>query len=133
MRYLLDTNIISQLVRDPQGTVARRVEGLEEGELETSIIVAAELKFGVARRGSQRLARLVGETLASFRIHAWDKPADDAYAALRTALERQGQRIGQNDMLIAAHAVALESTLVTDNEGEFARVPGLEIENWLRG
>ena len=62
-----------------------------------------------------------------------DAPADERYAVVRDHLARDGKPIGANDLLIAAHALALEATLVTDNTGEFSRVPGLKIENWLRG
>jgi tRNA(fMet)-specific endonuclease VapC len=132
MKYLLDTNVISNLIRFPDGKAARRVAGLKSGELGTSIIVSAELKFGYVRKSSKRLERLVEGSLASFEVAAWDAPADLSYARLRSHLESKGKTIGQNDMLIAAHAIALGAVLVTDNETEFSRVPGLKIENWLR-
>lgn len=131
MRYLLDTNIISALCRYPEGGVAERVGRLAVGELGTSLIVAAELRFGYVKAASARLERLVEETLASFEIAPWESPADVAYAELRTRLEREGRRIGQNDMLIAAHAIALEVVLVTHDMREFSRVPGLKVEDWL--
>lgn len=132
MRYLLDTNIVSHLYKFPDGAVANRVRDLESGELGTSIIVAAELRFGYTKAGSARLERVIEETLENFEIAPWDSPADMAYARIRTLLERAGRKIGQNDMLIAAHAVALGATMVTQNEREFVRVPGLEVENWLQ-
>jgi tRNA(fMet)-specific endonuclease VapC len=132
MKYLLDTNIVSALYKFPTSSVAERVAGLAVGELGTSIIVAAELRFGYVKLASPRLERLIEETLASFEIAPWESPADFAYAEIRAHLERTGKKIGQNDMLIAAHAMALDVTLVTHNMGEFSRVPGLEIENWLQ-
>ena len=132
MRYLLDTNAISNLVQFPAGSTAKRVTRLRAGELGTSIIVSAELKFGYVKKGSRRLEELIEESLASFEIAPWEAPADSIYAKLRTHLETKGQPIGQNDMLIAAHALALDVVLVTGNEREFSRVPRLKVENWLR-
>jgi tRNA(fMet)-specific endonuclease VapC len=132
MSYLLDTNVISDLIRNPECQAGRRVALLEEGELRTSIIVAAELRYGVAKKGSERLAQLVETVLADFEVLPWETPADVHYAAVRDSLSRSGQPIGDMDMLIAAHALALDAVLVTDNEKEFSRVPGLKIENWLR-
>ena len=132
MRYLLDTNIISNVIRYPHGTAAKRVARLQDGELGTSIIVSAELKFGCIKRRSERLVELVETSLASFEVASWDAPADAVYARIRAHLESRGSLIGQNDMLIAAHAIALGATLVTDNVREFSRVPGLKVENWSR-
>ena len=132
MRYLLDTNVISNLIRFPEGKAAKRIGGLKIGELGTSIIVSAELKFGYMKRASKKLQRLIEASLASFEVAPWEAPADLAYAQLRTHLESKGRPISQNDMLIAAHALALNVVLVTDNDREFSRVPGLKVENWLR-
>lgn len=132
MKYLLDTNIISNLIKYPDREAAKRVARVKPSELWTSIIVSAELKFGYTRISSNRLQRLIEEVLASFEIAPWETPADRLYARLRADLEEKGQPIGQNDMLIAAHALALDAILVTDNDKEFSRVSGLRIENWLR-
>jgi len=132
VNYLFDTNAISDLIKNPGGRTGQRVSKLLDGELRTSIIVAAELRYGVAKKGSERLIRLVGEVLADFEVLSWEAPADIHYAAVRDSLSRSGQLIGDMDMLIAAHALALDAVLVTDNEREFSRVPGLKIENWLR-
>ncbi|SCX25660.1 type II toxin-antitoxin system VapC family toxin [Agrobacterium rosae] len=132
MRYLYDTNIISNLIRSPEERVGQRTAALAIGELGTSIIVAAELRFGYRNRGSRRLETLVEQVLADFEIAPWASPADMHYAEIRSALQKQGQLIGQMDMLIAAHALALDAVVVTDNEREFSRVPGLKVENWLR-
>jgi tRNA(fMet)-specific endonuclease VapC len=130
--YLFDTNVISDLIRNPRGKVGDRIAALEDGALQTSIIVAAELRYRVAKKGSERLTKLVEAVLADFEVLPWEAPADIHYAAVRDSLSRSGRPIGDMDMLIAAHALALDVVLVTDNEGEFSRVPGLEIENWLR-
>lgn len=132
MSHLLDTNIVSDLIRNPAGKAAQRIAELEPGELKTSIIVAAELRYGVEKKGSARLVRLVDELLMDFEVLPWEAPAEIHYAAIRDHLSRNGQPIGDMDMLIAAHALALDVVLVTDNEREFSRVPGLKVENWLR-
>ena len=102
MRYLLDTNVVSDLVRNPQGKVARHVRTVGEKHVCTSIIVAAELRYGADKK------------------------------LLRTRLEQAGTPIGANDLLIAAQALALGYVMVTDNEREFSRVAGLRLQNWLR-
>lgn len=132
MRYLLDTNIVSDLVRNPQGFVAKQIRKLGEERICTSIIVAAELRYGAAKKGAPRLTAQLEAVLAALDILPFEVPADAAYGRIRKELERMGKPIGGNDLLIAAHALALGCTLVTDNEREFARVRGLSKENWLR-
>jgi tRNA(fMet)-specific endonuclease VapC len=132
VKYLLDTNIVSAMMRDPSGSIFVRIAEVGESEVFTSVIVLAELRFGVEKSGSKRLAIQLELVLAEMPVEPLAPPADRHYAALRVALERAGSPIGQNDMLIAAHAMALDATVVTDNEREFSRVPGLKIENWLR-
>ena len=132
IRYLLDTNIISDLVRNPRGPVTDRIRHVGEASICTSIIVAAELRFGAAKKASPRLARQVGSILDAFDVLPFEAPADSVYANLRTELERRGQPIGGNDLLLAAQAVALGLTLVTDNLREFSRVGQVRCENWLR-
>jgi tRNA(fMet)-specific endonuclease VapC len=130
-RYLLDTNILSAAIRDPRGAVAQLLRRRAD-DICTSIIVAAELRFGAANRGSARLTRQVELVLASIDVLPFDRPADEVYGAVRTSLTRQGRPIGHLDELIATHALAENCILVTDNEREFARVEGLTVENWLR-
>lgn len=131
-RYLLDTNILSDLVRNPQGQVAARIAAAGERAICTSIVVAAELRFGAAKRGSERLTIQLEHILSAIEVQPFDAPADAAYAQLRVQLESAGLPIGGNDMLIAAHALATRSIVVTNNEREFARVAGLKVENWFR-
>lgn len=131
-RYLLDTNILSDLVRQPQGTIAGRIAAAGESHVCTSVIVACELRFGAVRSNSARIMRQVDAILDAMEILAFEAPADRHYAAIRHALERKGVTIGGNDLLIAAHARAIGATCVTANTGEFRRVPGLRVENWLR-
>jgi tRNA(fMet)-specific endonuclease VapC len=130
--YLLDTNILSELMRHPNGHVAKRIEQVGSEEVCTSIVVLAEVRYGIAKSRSRRLAAQLAAILEGIDVLPLEVPSDIAYAEVRTALERNGRPIGANDMLIAAHALALGLTLVTDNEREFSRVRGLSIENWLR-
>ena len=132
MRYLLDTNILSDLVRHPQGRIFEHIREVGEAQICTSIIVAAELRYRAAKRGSPRLATQLEVVLGALDVVPFEAPADTAYGLIRTRLEQIGRPIGGNDLLIAAQAVALGYTIVTDNEGEFARIDGLPRENWLR-
>lgn len=128
---MLDTSIISDLTRNPQGKAARRIEEVGETNVCTSIVVAAELRYGCAKKGSSRLTSAVEDLLGAITVLPFDVPADEAYGAIRAQLEGAGRPIGGNDMLIAAHARAIGATVVTANAGEFRRVRGLDVENWL--
>lgn len=132
MSYLLDTNIVSALVRDPHGPVTKRIRKVGEANVCTSVIVAAELRYGAARKGSVRLFAQLEAVLGALEVLALEPPVDAIYGDVRAQLERAGQPIGGNDLLIASHALVLGYSVVTDNEREFARVPGLRIENWLQ-
>lgn len=130
-RYLLDTNVLSDLVRNPGGRAARRLAVVGEPAVCTSIVVACELRYGAAKKGSPGLTERVDVLLASLEILPLDKDADRRYAEIRSHLDRAGTPIGPNDLLIAAHARSLDLIVVTANVEEFARVPGLAAENWL--
>jgi tRNA(fMet)-specific endonuclease VapC len=132
MRYLLDTNIVSDLVRNPQGKVVQHIRQVGEAQVCTSIIVAAELRYGATKKGSPRLSAQLEAVLGALEVLPFEVQADAAYGLLRTRLEQAGRPIGANDMLIAAQALALGYTIVTDNEEEFAHVEDLRRENWLR-
>ena len=132
MRFLLDTNILSDLVRHPRGRIADRIKRVGERQVCTSIVVAAELRCGAAKKGSLRLTSQLEAVLRALEVLSLESPTDAVYGKLRARLERAGQLIGGNDLLIAAHALAMDHTMVTDNEGEFSRVKDLRIENWLR-
>jgi tRNA(fMet)-specific endonuclease VapC len=129
--YLLDTNIISDIIRNPGGPAARRIEQTDPKDVYTSIIVAAELRYGCAKSGSAKLLAKVQAVLETIPVLPLDVPADSEYGGIRAALEAAGQTIGLNDLLIGAHAHALGLTLVTGNMREFNRIPGLSVENWL--
>jgi tRNA(fMet)-specific endonuclease VapC len=132
MRYLLDTNIVSDLIRNPQGRVAEHINQIGEQSVCTSIIVAAELRYGASRKASPRLMEQVEAVLGAMDVVPFEAPADAAYGLLRARLEKAGRPIGGNDLLIAAQAIALGYVLVTDNQKEFVRIEDLTCENWLR-
>lgn len=131
LRYLLDTNVISDLVRHPRGQVASRIAEVGEDSICTSIVVAAELRYGAEKSGSKQPSERVNLLLSALEILPLETPADQCDAEIRHHLARQGTPIGPNDLLIAAHALAACLTLVTANTREFERVPSLHVENWL--
>ena len=131
LRYLLDTNVVSDLIRHPQGTVATRIASAGEDTVCTSIIVAAELRFGAEKSGSEKLVDRVDLILSALDVLPLESPADRHYGEIRQHLAQKGKPIGPNDLLIAAHARALNLTVVTANAGEFSRVPGLQVKDWL--
>lgn len=130
-RYMLDTNIISDLVKNPQGKAAQRIAQVGEDNVCTSIIVAAELRYGCAKSGSKRLLKAVEDLLDEISVLPLEVPADAEYGGIRSELEAAGKPIGSNDLLIAAHAYATGTTIVTANTHEFKRIRGLNVENWL--
>lgn len=132
MRYLLDTNIVSDLIRNPQGKVAQHIRQVGEANVCTSIIVAAELRYGATKKGSPKLSAQLEMVLSVLEVLPFETPADATYGVLRTRLEHNGTPIGANDLLIAAHALAVGYAIVTDNDKEFSRVKDLQCENWLR-
>lgn len=131
-RYLLDTNILSDLIDNPRGMSRRKLGEIGTSDVCTSIIAAAELRYGAVRKETERLINSVEALLARIEVTDFTPDVDRHYAYLRFQLERGGTPIGGNDMLIAAHALALDAVLVTANTREFERVEGLKLENWLR-
>jgi len=134
--YMLDTDIVSDLARNPQGRVAVRLATVGVASVAVSIVVVCEIEYGLARlqRHQQKGKRFIAQTRGVLRRVAkldFAPPADAHYGDIRAFLEHAGTVIGPNDLLIAAHARALGCTLVTGNVAEFARVPGLAVENWL--
>lgn len=130
-RYLLDTNIVSDLVRNPQGRVAAKIADVGEHTIATSIIVAAELRFGAEKKGSPRLKAQLETILSAMEVIPLESPSDATYGQVRANLEAAGTPIGGNDLLIAAQALTLRMTVVTANVAEFSRVAGLRVENWI--
>ena len=128
---MLDTNIVSYMMRDPAGKVADHITEVGEDSLCLSIITAAELRFGAAKSGSSHLLARVEAVLARVPILPLDVPADAEYGGIRAELEAAGQTIGPNDLLVAAHAYTLGASLITANLSEFRRIRGLKVENWI--
>src|SRR5438270_12962749 len=116
---MLDTSIISDLIRNPQGRAAKRIAKVGENNICTSIIVAAELRYGCAKSGSKRLLKAVEDLLGEVTVLPFDVPADVKYGGIRSELEAAGKPIGSNDLLIPAHPYADGATIVTAHGEEF--------------
>jgi tRNA(fMet)-specific endonuclease VapC len=130
-RYRLDTNIVSDMMRNPAGQVADHIARVGEVSLCLSIVTAAELRFGAAKSRSSRLLQRAEAVLARVPVLPLDVPADAEYGGIRAELEATGQSIGPDDLLITAHPQALGATIVTADVAEFRRVRGLTVENWI--
>ena len=138
--YLLDTNTISHMMKNPQGIVAQRMQQITENAISsgniaplcTSVIVQGELLFGLAKNPSNRLHTAYATTMKYIPVLGLEPVVAQHYSQIRLALTRAGTPIGGNDILIAAHGLALGCTVVTDNEDEFRRVAGLKVENWTK-
>lgn len=133
--YLLDTNIISALMKDRTGANTANVrawgQGITDCTLVTNVVVQYELLFGLARHGTPRLQTAYDIQMKNLLVLPLDETVGPHYARLRSYLAQAGTPIGANDTLIAAHALALSATLVSA-DAEFTRVPGLKVENWLK-
>jgi tRNA(fMet)-specific endonuclease VapC len=132
-RYLLDTNILSDLIKHPNGIIAQKIATSDIEQLCcTSLIVACELRYGACKKGSPQLSAKVEQLLDILPVLPLEENVAQQYGEIRTELERRGQLIGGNDLLIAAHALTLRMTVVTANIRDFSRVSGLAVENWLK-
>jgi tRNA(fMet)-specific endonuclease VapC len=109
----------------------RWARGRSKEEIRTSIIVAAELRYGCAKSGSKRLLKAVENILGEIAVLSFDVPAEAEYGGIRFELEAAGKPIGSNGLLIATHAYTVGATIVTANADEFKRVKGLSVEDWL--
>lgn len=132
MRYLLDTNAITRAVREPTGSVAQQIDR-HRPHVITSVIVAAEIRFGIAKRPGGKVAARLARYLDALEIVPFDGDAAIHYGDIRAALEHLGQPLDAMDALIAAHARSLAATLVTGNVAHFQRAPGLRWANWECG
>ena len=130
MRFMLDTNLCLYAIKHRPPEVIAALRAHESAGLGLSSITVAELYFGVAKSGSARNLSALEQFLAPLELADFDRSAAAAYGPLRAALEAAGTSIGPLDTQIAAHALALGATLVSNNTREFARVPGLRLENW---
>lgn len=131
MNYFLDTNICIYIINQRPSSIVEKLMQFSPQELGISAIVVSELQYGVAKSSqSERNRQLLDAFLRPFQIVPYDAAAAEAYGLIRADLEKKGQPIGREDLLIAAHALAADLTLVTNNEAEFKRVPNLRVENW---
>ena len=128
--YMLDTDTVSFALRG-HGRVATRVLEHRPSELSISSITLAELRFGAEARRSRKLHRLISTFVNSVEVLAFDQRAADRFAAVAASLARRGEPIGTFDTLMAAHALSLGLTFITNNTRHFGRVPGLRTENWV--
>ncbi|MGH8211146.1 MAG: type II toxin-antitoxin system VapC family toxin [Steroidobacteraceae bacterium] len=130
-RYLLDTNILTDLIKHPDGRVREHIAAVGEEHICTSIIVACELRFGARKKNAPTLTQRIEQLLHALEVLPLDADVDRAYAEVRTALEKKGRSIGANDLLIGAHALHEDCVLVTHNGSEFAHIVGLTLADWL--
>jgi tRNA(fMet)-specific endonuclease VapC len=130
MRYLLDTNVISDIASKPNGRIARKVARFKAGRVGTSHIVIGEILFGLRKISHPALEKNIKRTLRGLDLAPWTDHVAEHYGKIRATLESQGLTIGNNDLWIAAHALSQRLIVVTRNEKEFSRVPGLKVENW---
>ena len=130
--YLLDTNIISDVAHNPAGSVGKKLGAIDPAEIVSSVVVAAEVWYGVENNPSFRSRERTESFMKTVRVLAMEADVARTYGKLRAEMKRAGSELGPNDLLIAAHALSLDATLITGDEKAFSRVPGLRIENWLR-
>ena len=130
LRRTLDTNICSYVLRRHPPQMVLRFQELNRDQLWLSAMVAAELRFGAAKLGSDRFSGAVEGWLAGFELLAWPLEATHHYARMRSELERIGTPVGNLDLMIAAHALAEDSVVITNNAREFLRIPGVAVEEW---
>ena len=121
-----------QMLPNPAVHLGTMIAEVGAGSVATSVIVSAEVAFGVEQKGSPRLAERIETVFSTLEVLPLAQPADSHYGALRAMFRKEGRPIGPNDLFIAAHALVLDATLVTANVREFSRVPGLKIEDWLQ-
>lgn len=133
MKYLLDTNICIYIIKQKDSALLRRLQSFKEGEIGISAITIAELEYGVARSAqSQRNRLALASFLIPFEVVDFDQEAAMDYGLIRAWLDKEGKPIGSMDMLLAAQARSKGIVLVTNNEREFGKVPGLQLENWTK-
>lgn len=130
--FLLDTDICSYIIRERPLSVLEKFQKVPVGDLSISVITQAELFYGVARSQSKKVNRQVVEDFTSrLVVRSWDGAAAEQYGLLRASLEAKGKNIGNMDMMIAAHALSLKATVVTNNLRHFNLVPKLKVINWV--
>lgn len=131
MRYMLDTNICSYVLRERPPSVRKRFERAGAGNLAISTVVLAELYFGAARHPKgAAIRREIDDFASRLDVLPWDEAAADHYGEVRASLERKGTPIGAMDLMIAAHARSIGATLVTNDTSHFSKVSGMKLANW---
>jgi tRNA(fMet)-specific endonuclease VapC len=130
VRYLLDTDSVS-FALGGHGEVATRIREKKPSDLCISAITLAELRYGADRKGSRKLHGLIDTFATAVEVVAFDEAAAAEFGRIGSVLAERGTPIGEFDVLIAAHAVALRRTLVTNNIRHFSKVPGLSVQNWV--
>jgi tRNA(fMet)-specific endonuclease VapC len=131
LRYMLDTNIVSDMIRNPQGKTVLHAQSLGQEAICVSVVTACELRFGALKKGAIALMQRVDGFLSEVPPLPFETRFDVEFAQIRVQLEKVGRPIGPLDLFIAAHAKSLDLTLVTDNIREFSRIDGLKLENWI--
>jgi tRNA(fMet)-specific endonuclease VapC len=132
MKYMLDTNICIYLIRKKPVQVIKRLQNTDISEIGISVITLSELEYGVAKSSNKTQNRMaLAEFLAPFEVVSFAESAAAKYGEIRAFLEIKGTPIGAYDLMIAAHALSLNLTLVTNNTREFQRIPKLQFENWV--
>lgn len=131
MLYMLDTNICSYIIRNKPQSIKEKLQEVEKNHtIALSSIVVSELLYGATKKDSPKLMRIVSAFIDNFIIYDYSKVSAQSYANIRTDLEKKGQIIGANDLLIASHTLSLGAVLVTNNTREFKRVEKLSLEDW---
>ena len=131
MRYMLDTDTASYVIKGTHPALDHRLAAVPAAEVCMSCVTRAELLYGVHRKPEgHHLARVVRQLLATLASLPWDDAAADRFATIAAELEAAGKRIGTFDTMIAAHALATDTVVVTSNSEHFSRVRGIRIENW---
>ncbi len=133
MKYMLDTNLCIDIMRERSPSALEKLQAVHPRDVCVSSVTLSELEYGACRSSNPAKNRLlIAEFMTPIDIAPYDDTCALYYGRVRSELESQGRRIGPLDTMIAAHALALDAILVTDNEREFRRVPGLNIENWRK-
>jgi tRNA(fMet)-specific endonuclease VapC len=133
INYMLDTNICIYIIKQKPETIIDRFRQVQVSEIGVSSITLSELEYGAVKSAKPEQNKLaLAQFIAPIEIPAYDDAAAHHYGVIRAHLERQGTPVGSLDMLIAAHALSLNSVLITNNESEFKRIPNLKIENWAK-
>jgi tRNA(fMet)-specific endonuclease VapC len=133
MGFMLDTNACVELIRNQDARILRRIKRRKPDELSVSSVTLSELEYGAAKSANPEKNRLaLAEFMTPLTVLPYDDTVAPVYGRVRAALEKQGTPIGPLDTMIAAHALSLGLTVVTDNEREFRRVSGLRVQNWAK-